>query len=505
MFFFTFNCKSQQYYKIKIIDSSYVPILQEKKNDGSLVFDFPKDKEFENELNKLQLKEFFQAYPTSKYKELLQSYIVKIEDSTGLDFFVKKYSNIFSVFYQLKEDIQLTFTPNDFYINPNGVTNKHLDLIRAKEAWEITKGDPSIILGISDTYLKTTLEDISQKISYPVLGNNNDNNSSWSYHGSATSGCMVAQTDNNLGICGIGFNCKLKFNSNWGNNNEILLMSQQGIPVVNLSWASTFYDSDDNLLYKEIRENGTLVISTAGNSATSGLGSLTTYVYPACYDSVMCITSVGYKNDYGTPPPNYGNWKDLHNNIPNDPNSAHHHHDKVDLCAPGYDVPCLFYDINNPSVNNLYHEENGTSFASPMVAGVAGLVLSVNPCLKPFEIEYILKSTAANIYSIPENVQYTGQLGAGRVDAYEAVKKTYKEASLFFKNQTLSGNSNYEAIHSIFAGEAPTIFLGLSGNTNIASGSNIVFSAGKEIYLGGGFEVALGGVFLANNIPIVCP
>ncbi|MBK9354223.1 MAG: S8 family serine peptidase [Bacteroidetes bacterium] len=96
-------------------------------------------------------------------------------------------------------------------------------------------------------------------------------------------------------------------------------------------------------------------------------------------------------------------------------------------------MPCLFYDKNNPTATNLYKEENGTSFASPMVAGVAGLMLSVNPCLKPHEIESILKSTASNIYSIPENVQYAGQLGAGRVDAFEAVKRLIKKRLYFLR------------------------------------------------------------------------
>lgn len=156
----------------------------------------------------------------------------------------------------------------------------------------------------------------------------------------------------------------MKFNSEWAVDNEILLMSQQGYKIINASWFNSYnYSSVINLLYSEIRNNGSLVFFGAGNgkSRSPSGNSLTNYVYPACYDSVMCITSVGYKNDYGTPAPNYGNWKDLHNNIPNDPNSAHHHNDKVDLCAPGYDVPCLFYDKNNPTATNLYKEENGTS------------------------------------------------------------------------------------------------------------------------------------------------
>ena len=71
----------------------------------------------------------------------------------------------------------------------------------------------------------------------------------------------------------------------------------------------------------------------------------------------------------------------------------------------------------------LYSIENGSSFAAAIVSGVCALMYSVNPALTPLEVEDIIKSTAADIYSIPENTEYKGLLGAGRIDAYKAVKK----------------------------------------------------------------------------------
>ncbi|GAL68869.1 hypothetical protein JCM19301_2080 [Jejuia pallidilutea] len=49
-------------------------------------------------------------------------------------------------------------------------------------------------------------------------------------------------------------------------------------------------------------------------------------------------------------------------------------------------------------------------------------MLDVNYCLDPKEVETILKLTAVKIDTLPQNIQYYGKLGAGKLDAYEAVK-----------------------------------------------------------------------------------
>ncbi|MDZ7740643.1 MAG: PKD domain-containing protein [Bacteroidota bacterium] len=78
----------------------------------------------------------------------------------------------------------------------------------------------------------------------------------------------------------------------------------------------------------------------------------------------------------------------------------------------------------------FYDTYFGTSMASPVAAGAASLILAMNPELTPDEVEEIMKSTAANIDGL--NPGYEGMLGAGRIDAYEAVISTpYEPVAAF--------------------------------------------------------------------------
>ncbi|HEU4718374.1 MAG TPA: PKD domain-containing protein, partial [Bacteroidia bacterium] len=69
--------------------------------------------------------------------------------------------------------------------------------------------------------------------------------------------------------------------------------------------------------------------------------------------------------------------------------------------------------------SNQYGNMSGTSMACPLVAGLCGLMLSLNPSLTPADVRNCLTSTAANINSM--NPSYIGQLGAGRIDAAAAM------------------------------------------------------------------------------------
>jgi hypothetical protein len=84
-----------------------------------------------------------------------------------------------------------------------------------------------------------------------------------------------------------------------------------------------------------------------------------------------------------------------------------------------------------------YVTGNGTSFAAPFVSGTVALMYAVNPCLTPDEVEYILKTTAINIDA--QNPQYVGKLGAGRMQAAEAVKMAAK-----FNTMTVTGSTHVE-------------------------------------------------------------
>ncbi len=92
----------------------------------------------------------------------------------------------------------------------------------------------------------------------------------------------------------------------------------------------------------------------------------------------------------------------------------------VDISAPGTDIISTWHSNTDP-VPDFVNTISGTSMATPCVASVAALVLAHNNALSPDEVEQILYSTADDIYGIAGNATYAGKLGAGRVNAFAAV------------------------------------------------------------------------------------
>jgi len=124
-------------------------------------------------------------------------------------------------------------------------------------------------------------------------------------------------------------------------------------------------------------------------------GGPTELVYPSAYDIVFSVSSVDHN--------------DSHDNGGN----THQHNSTVDLTAPGYNVPLT-------AAPGWALFGSGTSYASPIVAGTAGLIMSAYPGITPNEIKDLLQSTSTNIDS--QNPNYIGMLGSGRLNAGLAVK-----------------------------------------------------------------------------------
>ncbi|MEI7677036.1 MAG: S8 family serine peptidase [Bacteroidales bacterium] len=213
----------------------------------------------------------------------------------------------------------------------------------------------------------------------------------------------------------------------------------------------------------------------AGNGTQHCGGAKT---YPASYESCLSVTSVGHKNAIGVLENGVArNWKDVHERFVGDSTSTHQHNDAVDICAPGYDVFSTAYQ-------NTYAYSTGTSFAAPQVAGVAAMIMAVNPNLTANEVVNILKSTAdTTIYNIPQNANYIGKLGTGRLDAYKAVKTA---CSVDFNSTAFTGTSSETGCYISVT------------NSTIQNGANVTFDATKEVALLSGFEVQAGAVFEAK-------
>ena len=284
---------------------------------------------------------------------------------------------------------EMLFIPNDYTLTFQ--PDYALDLIKAPGAWDYTHGDSNLILGVTDVGYDLTHEELIGKVA--VAGDN-----SVQYHGTAVAVITAGNTNNGIGKSSIGYDCRLGLFA--ANYNELLVARDNGARVVNASWHDGSCSPVRYLqnIMNELYEDGVVVVAAAGNGGATCNGASGT-AYPAGYNHVISVTSVG---------PN-----DNHERTPGDASTTHQHNATVDLSAPGYDVPLTVG-------SGWYLTGNGSSFAAPFVTGTIGLMLSVNPCLTVDEIEYILKSTADNIDAL--NPAYAGLIGAGRLDAEGAVR-----------------------------------------------------------------------------------
>lgn len=278
--------------------------------------------------------------------------------------------------------------PNDYTATFS--ENWALDLIGADVAWSVTTGDVNVSVAVADQNFYANHEELAGKIDYYDANNTLNKN-----HGTAVATIAAGNTNNEIGLASIGYNSSLSLYRM--NYNQVLQASYDGARVINLSWASSCnYNQYVQAALNEVYNNGTFIVASAGNGSTcNGPESL---VYPAAYDNVFAVTSVGAQDN-------------IERTIGN-PNTRHQTNASVDIAAPGFDVPLT-------AAPGWYLTSSGTSFAAPYVTGTVALMLAVTPDITNTEIDSLLKSTATNIDQL--NPNYVGRFGAGRLNAGAAV------------------------------------------------------------------------------------
>ena len=313
-------------------------------------------------------------------------------------------------------------------------------------AWDISKGDTNVVIGISDTGFDIDHPDLVNSVKYnyndPIDGSDNDgdgyidNYRGWdlgdgdnnpqvggNWHGIYVSSFVGATTDNGIQLAGSGFNCRivpLKISNSSGEltgaYSSIVYAADKGFDVVNCSWGAaspwTQY-GQDVCKYATIDKN-CLVIASAGNDNSEEP------FYPASYDWVL---SVGGTN------------KDSEKWIENI-SVGSTYNDFVDVVAPANQL----YRVNNGG-GNILGGGYGTSFSAPIVSGIAGLIKSQNPSFTAVQVLEQIKATSRNIDTIPFNSIYSGKLGKGLVDA-QAALSDYSNPGLVFEGATFTDNDD---------------------------------------------------------------
>ncbi len=222
-------------------------------------------------------------------------------------------------------------------------------------------------------------------------------------HGTLVSGTIIAEQNNAKGIAGICNICEIlpiKVTTSRGHASEFAIekaleyANEQKVDAINISLASTAKASSASFepLLNNLYKNGTLIFSSAGN-----LNSNVPH-YPASYPSVINVASV-----------NANGIKAGHSSFGN----------TVEISAPGEDI--ISTGLNR--YHNKYIYVSGTSMASPIATGIAGFIMGYYPNMSAHEVRTLLKTTSEPIYTNTSRIQIDTRMGAGLINANNAILK----------------------------------------------------------------------------------
>ncbi|MBL7742771.1 MAG: S8 family serine peptidase [Chitinophagaceae bacterium] len=281
--------------------------------------------------------------------------------------------------------------------------------IDATDAWDINRGKPEVVIAVIDTGCDMDHPDLKANLlprgtedwDFADAGDPSPDDSD--IHGTHVAGTAAA-IDNTVGVIGVAPQCRIMplrvnltagMNQNRADAINFVATHAAANPsrryVINCSWKmSGDHAGVHNAIINAVSKN--VVICFAAGNANTNID--VTAQYPAVYPEVIAVAATNQK-DVKASFSNYGT--------------------KVDVSAPGVNIYSSIPD-------NTYTYLDGTSMASPHVAGLAALIWSRNKTLTNAQVRNIIQSTCDNIDV--KNPGFAGKLGKGRINAYNALIHT---------------------------------------------------------------------------------
>ena len=314
--------------------------------------------------------------------------------------------------------------------------------INVEPAWAITKGS-GVKVAIYDTGVELDHPDLEDNVfgtGFDIQSGTSPSQASVFEHGTLTAGIAGAIQNNNIGISGVAPESSITsisgifsfsdtpsqlasgFNWAWQPENNV--------DIINCSWggympSTIITDAIYNALNNGRDGKGCVVIFATGNEDSTNIR------YPGL--AVPEIITVGAISPCGG--------RAVRNRCNNFEFEGSNYGTQLDIMAPGLKISSTDFqgdEGRNPFIetNPLYQNAPdyfssfwGTSAASPHVAGVAALILSVNPCLSNKQVSDIIEQSAQKVgnyeYTNADNRlngTWNNEMGYGLVDAYAAVQ-----------------------------------------------------------------------------------
>jgi len=385
---------------------------------------------------------------------------------------------------------QKRFVPNDplyanqWHLNNSGQGGGTAGAdVKAQAAWDITRGSTGIIVAITDDAIDTDHVELGGAKLVPgkdYVNNDNDPRpvAAADNHGTSCAGVAVGAGHNGVGTSGIAPNCKLmpiRLVGTTDLDNEaaaFTFAANNGAHIISNSWGP-----DDNAGPAALPDNVRDAINFAATSGRGGKGCI--IVWAAGNGNESCDND-GYAANPTVITVAATTNQDVRASY-SDFGAA------VDVCAPssGGTIDILTVDrtgavgyspANGYSNADYTNDFGGTSSACPLVAGVAALMLSVNPDLTRVQVQTILQNTADKVdtaggaYVSGRSNKY----GYGRVNALRAVQEAAPATRTISGRIADAGNIAISGVTVGRTGSATTVLTNANGEytlTGVPAGS----------------------------------
>ncbi len=321
-------------------------------------------------------------------------------------------------------------TPSD----PRYSEQWNLPAMNLPKAWGIEQGKPSVTIAVVDSGIMRNHPDLQNQLwrNLSEIANNgvdDDENGyvddiiGWDFsdaptlqglgdwktrdnspddesgHGTQVSGIIAAEANNNLGIAGVAWGCRLmplragfrlagggSFLQNDDIAAAIVYAADNGADIINLSLGDTVNAFVIQHAVEYAYSRGCVLVAAAGNSSEPGS------YYPAALENVLSVASIDTEGQLSGS--NFGA--------------------SIAIAAPGEDILTTELFPDNSEEREHYAYKSGTSMAAANVSGVAALLVSANPSCSNTQVYQWITDTARQL-------TVTNLVGAGIVDAYAAL------------------------------------------------------------------------------------
>lgn len=329
---------------------------------------------------------------------------------------------------------EASFIPND----ANYFSQWHLQKISASQGWDISTGSPEVPIAVIDSGINPTHPDLIDKLiqGYNFVGENTDTHDVLG-HGTAVAGAAATASNNYIGVAGVAWENPIMplvvLNSNnWASYYDIAraitYAADNGAKIINISIAGSSSSSTLQNAVNYAWNKGAVIFAAAANYSTS------TAYYPAACNNVVAVSATN-SNDTRASFSNYGNW--------------------IDISAPGVSI----LTTNNGGGYSFW---SGTSFSSPISAGLGALIMSVNPTLTNAQVVDIIEKNADDIGAIG----FDPDFGYGRINVYKSVSSavnTMPEPDVTAPSISISSPTNGSTVTG-----SVTVSLSATDNTGVS-------------------------------------